>query len=352
LGQLSTDKTRADEAPNEATSLGGFVAGPENHLVEIAVRSVLQPSQPDFCPILLYGSSGTGKTHLARGVHVAWKTAYPRHPAVYVPAVDFARELADAIDTQTVDDFASHYRELALLIIDDLHLLRGKTAAQEELLHTVDALLDAEGRILMTSRCAPAELKALLPGLLGRILAGLAVPVVPPGLEARLTLLKQYARGRSVVLPDSAARLLARELVGTAPELSGALNRLELSARVDDQTIDAEAIRLDLSRREDLRKPTVHQIALATAKQFAVTLRTLRSASRRRAVVAARGVAMYLARNLTNESLSQIGQYFGGRDHTTVSYGCHKIEEMLKDDSSMRQAVVQLKEAIQSGRTH
>lgn len=318
----------------------GFIAGPENHLVELMVCRVLEGNTSEYFPIVVCGPSGVGKTHLARGIVARCKASLSNGQAVYVTAVDFARQLADAIETQTVDDFAKRCRTTPLFVLEDLQFLAGKLAAQTELVYTLDALRDAAACALVTCRLAPAALTGFLPGLKSRLVGGLSVPVLPPGREARLALLQRTTR-----LPGDAAELLADALHGPAPELFGAVNELLLSSDIEGRTIDVAAVRRFLDRRHH-PEPSIHRIALLAAKRFSVTLRDLRGSTRRRGVVAARGVAMYLARDLTGRSLREIGRYFGRRDHTTVSHGCRRVEALLQSDASLRYTVFQLQEEL------
>ena len=328
--------------------LGEFVVGPENRLVEVAVRSVLDDTNHAYNPLVLYGPSGTGKSHLALGLAAAWKARFRRRPVVHTMAIDFARELADAIQTRTVDDFGIRYRRASLLVVEDLGDLAGKQAAQRELRFTLDALVGAGGRVILTATAAAGQLVGIAPGLQSRLVAGLAVPLAPPGPDARLVILQRLARLRGMELSESVARLLADGLSVTVPELLGVLVRLEMLALVDGGVIDVESARRYLAERNGSRQPSLHEIALATARHFSLKLAELRSPSRRRAVVAARGVAIYLARQLTGQSLAQIGQYFGGRDHTTVSHGHRKTEERLETEPGIRHAVLELQERLQT----
>jgi chromosomal replication initiator protein len=359
--QAEPSATRQDAA---STSSGHFLAGPENRLVEVAVCSLLAAppdrlasvdSPPEslptvrYNPLVLYGPSGTGKSHLARGLAAAWKTRGHQR-VVCTSAVDFARELAEAIETQAVEEFRAKHRSAALLVVEDLGMLAtrkaGKLNAQEELIHTLDALLAEDRQVIVTASAAPEELPGILPALASRLIAGLTIPLAPPGPEARLAILQQLAACRQSELPESAARALAEGLSGTARELAGALMELEMRSPHRQGRIDLAAARQFLDRRNHARRPTLHQIALLTARHFSLRLSDLRSPARRRALVTARGVAVHLARRLTGETLERIGSYFGGRDHTTVLHSCRQIKTLMKDDSSIRQSVELLRETL------
>jgi chromosomal replication initiator protein len=401
-----------------------FLAGPENRLVEVAVRAVVEGVKGDslafadtktetapYNPLVFCGPSGLGKSHLVHGLVAAWKARFKgdsptfvdtktgavprdrRQRVVCTTAVDFARELAEAIESQGVDEFREKYRGAHLLIVEDLGMLptrkSGKLNAQEELLHTLDALVAENCWVVVTASAPPAALPGILPALQSRLTAGLVIPLAPPGVEARLAILRQLATARGLPLPEPVARVLAEGIVGTAPELAGSLVELAMSAidsereteEVGDlpeyrgdlphnvlktvepagnlpyntcpqphdlQTVqlDVEAARNFVAERSRTRQPTLHDIALATARHFSLRLSDLRSPVRRRVLVVARGVAIYLARRLTQESLQEIGRYFGGRDHTTVLHSCQKTTELLATDRAVREAIEQLQEDL------
>lgn len=348
-GHALSCEARPDGEPQRPSALGQFLAGPENRLVEPAVQAVLDRGTVPFNPLVFYGPSGTGKSHLARGLAAAWKNRFPGQRVAYAMAVDFARELADAIEAQAIEDFRERYRGAALAVFEDIGGLAGKDAAQEELLPTLDALLQNGAQVVATARTAPSTIRGLLPGLQSRLAGGLTVPLFPPGPAARLAIVQCLAQLREIELAEPVARLLAEGLSGTVPELLGALVQLEVPARHDRQTIDARAVRQYLAERNQAQRLQVREIALATARHFSLKLADLRGSSRRRPVVAARDVAMYLSRTITNESLYQIGQFFGGRDHTTVLHACRKTKELLRDDPAVRQAMHELQQKFQGG---
>jgi chromosomal replication initiator protein len=263
---------------------------------------------------------------------------------VYTTALDFARELNDAIETQAVEDFRDRYRRTSLFIVDDVGHLAEKLTAQRELVSMLDALEEDGTRAVLTAAAAPGQLPGLIPPLVSRLVGGLTVPLMRPAPGTRLEIVRRLAALRAIELEDSLIKVIADGLEGTVPELFGALVQLELSTQFEETAIDAEKIRQYLAQRNGATPPSLHEITLATARHFSLRVTDLRSASRRRAVVTARGVAMYLARTLTGMSLQQIGRYFGGRDHTTVSYGCSTTEKLLETEPSIREAVQQLQQ--------
>jgi chromosomal replication initiator protein len=267
---------------------------------------------------------------------------------MFTTATDFAREFADAVDTQAVEEFRRRYRTPALLVVEDLGRLQAKPAAQQELQHTLDVLLQTGRRAVLTALRSPPELSGLAPTLRSRLIQGLTVPLaVPEGLTRRV-LVRRLADCRGLPLPDEAVTLLADGLYGPVPKLSAALMQLQASADLEACPIDAERIRAFLARQRRLAAPRLQQIAATTARYFCVRVADLRSPSRRQTIVTARGVAMYLARLLTDESFRQIGQYFGGRDHTTILHGYRKTEQLLKTEPLIQKAVGELQEKLRT----
>ncbi len=331
-----------------------FLAGPENQLVEVAVRSVVDRQAVVYNPLVLYGPSGTGKSHIARGLASLWSGGKGdrsrRSRVVCTTAVDFARELAEAIEAQAVEEFRTKHRTADLLVFEDLGMLATrkseKLSAQEELIHTLDALLAEDRWVVVTAAAAPAELPGLMPALQSRLAAGLTIPLAPPGPAARLAVLRQLAAIRDIALPEPVVRLLAENLSGTTPELAGALTELTVSASFDAAPIDLQEVKRFLAEKSGPRQPSLHDIALATARHFGLRLSELKSPERRRALVAARGVAMYLARRWGEKSLEEIGRYFGGRDHTTVMHSCRTTGELVKHDPATHEAIERLRVAL------
>jgi len=329
-----------------------FVVGPENRLVEVAVRAVLedpplQAMSPCCNPLVLYGPPGTGKSHLARGLAGTLAARCGTRVVVYTTAVDFSRELADAIQAQAVSEFRRRNRRACLLVMEDIGYLVGKDAAQQELIYTLDAIVQAGNRIVLTTASAPALLPKIAPGLRSRLTAGLSVPLVPPGANARLVILQQLAALREMNLPEPSSRMLADALSVTVPQLLGALIELEKQAKSNGGLVDVQMTQQYLAERNGPGQVALQEIAAMTARSFSLRAPLLRGPSRRRTVVTARGVAMYLARQLTASSLRQIGHYFGGRDHTTVRHACRKTENLLKIEPTIRESVQRLRDKLQ-----
>lgn len=318
-----------------------FFAGPENALVEVAVRSVLDERTARFNPLVVCGPPGTGKSHLAWGIAAQWRSMF-RTRVVCLSAKEFAGELADAFEVNAVVEFRLKYRECSLLVLEDLQTLAGRSTAQIELIHTLDALLDRGSQVLLTASDPPTRLSQLHPLLASRLGAGLVVTLSPPGVEVRTRLLRHWAGLRCIELSESVARILAGEVHGSVPELCAAFAELESAARLNGVGIDAESARQYVRQRNAAAEPPLSAIAVQTARHFSLRLADLRGPSRRRAVVTARDVAMFLARRLTSHSLEQIGHYFGGRDHTTVLHGCRKTGNLLKTDPAVQRAIERL----------
>jgi chromosomal replication initiator protein len=338
-----------EEAPNPP-SLANFVAGQENRLVEVVMRAVLERSPDHYNPIFLYGPSGTGKSHLAQGLALAWKARHRRSHVQCTTVVDFARELAEAIESQGVEEFRAKYRQADFVVFEDIGELgqkrSEKLSAQEELSYTLDALVQHESWVIVTCSKSPAEIENILPTLQSRLMAGLTVPIAPPEFETRRTILERVVHDRQLKLPSSALHALAEGFDGTVPELLGALTQLELPARRKGKEIDSRTVRIFLDEKRREGRPEIPQIAATVAKHYGIKLSELRGSSRQRAVVSARSVAIYLTRRITRTSLDQIGQYFGGRDHTTMMHSCRKIEELIHAEPAFRMELEQLEKKL------
>jgi chromosomal replication initiator protein len=315
----------------------GFVAGPENRLAAQAIAWTIARSERSYSPLVLCGPPGTGKSHLARTL------ASSCEGCLYTTAADFARELAEAIDAQTVGEFQARYRSAAMLVLEDLGQLSDKRAALLELQHTLDALEAREAQAIVTSHIAPAEIPALPRSLVSRFSGGLIVNLSAPAVAARRILLDRFLASRGVRLTANALQTLTEKLGGSVAQLQGAAIRLAAAVGASDQAapiiVDLTTAKQFLDDRPRERRPDLREVGLTVAKFYGLKVTMLVSSSRRRQVVLARSVAIYLGRLLSGASLAALGRHFGGRDHTTALHSCRSIERRLPRDAQLRGAV-------------
>ncbi len=337
-----------------ASQPGKFVAGEENRLAAATIAAVLENPIPGdgpegYNPLVFFGPTACGKTLLINELAATWRRRHAELPVVCKPAVEFAQEFNEAVESQDVDQFRRTHRQAGLLIVEDIHRLQGKETAQRELRETVDAVARNRRRLVATATLPPGQWPGIMPDLQARLVAGLCVALVYPAIASRLAIIARLAAARQVDLSAEAASLLATSVAGPAVNLSGALNQLAFDASGGSgmtAKIAVADVRGFLSRRQGPRLPELREIALETARSFSLKVVQLRGPSRARAVVTARDVAMYVARRLTRNSLQQIGHYFGGRDHTTVLHGCRKTEALLNSEPTVQRAVEQVQNKL------
>lgn len=312
-----------------------FFAGPENGLAEVAVWAVVERPGSQYNPLVIAGETGLGKSHLARGLAAAFQTRYPRRPVVCQPALDFAREWTDALESQAIDGFRRRYHAARLIVLDDLTRLADHERAQQALVPLLDAAAADHRQVVVTAPSPPGRWVRMSAALQSRLEAGLCVRLVPPEKETRLALIRYLAGRRGLVLSEPVAGLLAGGLRGSVRELIGAVAAFDAAAKLEGQPIDAAAARAYLARRQPGTAPALSDLAAAVGRIFGLPVAQLRGRSQRQQAVSARGVAMYLARRHTELTLEQIGRYFGGRDHTTVLHQCRKTAQLLDTEPDM-----------------
>jgi len=326
----------------------GFLIGPENFLLEPVVQWAVDETMPEGAlPLTFFGPSGCGKTHLLQGIEDSWRKTNlsdaKKKRAFYLKAVDFARQFAAAIEARTVDDFRRRYREATLLLIDDLAAIEEKPLVQEELLFTMDVLLAAGRTIVFGDSRFPGEGGRYSERLTTRLLGGTTIPVSLPGMAVRLRFLRELSLAFRTVLPPMALEFAAKELPLPLPALYGLFAQMFFEAKVNGTKIDTAFVKKYLANRIIADRPTVAEIAKKTAKHFSLKLADLRGRSRSKTVAKARAVAVYLVRERTGLNLKEIGQYFDGRDHTTIQHLAESIEAALSTDRLLRDAVLRLR---------
>jgi len=349
LTRSSPGHRRGKSTPQAQRSTSpDFVAGPENAVAVEAVRGVLYATAGHYNPLVLYGASGVGKTHLAKGLAELWRRrpsgADPRNSVLVWNVADFTRSYAEAIETQAIDEWDDRLQQASLLVLDDLDQVRVKDAAQEELVKVIDQFTADHRPVIVTVKSPPERSKNFCSRLRGRLSAGLGVQIAPPGAAARESIIRQLCDLFEVNLDSTTVRDLASRAAATYPQLRGMV--LEMRTSMRDNQVDEDVLEKVIHRRSVANTPGFKTIATSTASYHGVTVSDLRSPSRRRQVVLARGVAMLLARELTQASYHRIGTYFGGRDHTTVLHGCRQTILRGEHDERIRSALHELREQL------
>jgi chromosomal replication initiator protein len=308
-----------------------FVAGPENRLVASAVNRLLNTATiaaaaDKFTPkvLALFGPSGVGKTHLARGLVRHWQEQLGDEISLYVTAADFRRYFLQAIDTNTVEEFRRQFRSHRLLAIDDLHQLPADAYLSQELRSTLDACDELDATVVVTSNRPADTLSNLPPDVRSRLASGLTLQLAAPGFAARMSIIRHASTALGRTLSGDAEQQLANGLRGTAPEVFGALFEFWAAAPTDG-TCDATRTQRLLAARA-ARRPTLREIIAVVAKYTNVPQKQLKSGSRKQSIVLARAIVVYLARELSAISYDQIGRALGGRDHSTIMHNFRKID--------------------------
>ena len=342
--RASSKRTR----PPLGVRLREYIGGQENILVR-AVMDYPPKELARYHPLVLFGPSSTGKTLLVAGIASRWMRRRPTGRTLVVTGTEFARDYRNATQTDSLGDFRQKYRSCSLLVIDDLDGLGGRSSAQIELIHTLDSLTERRRWLIATLKQSPADAHGLLPRLASRLASGLTIPLQPPGLAARRLLLRRLAQLRGIELPGPVCDLVAEFLpqqaahLPTVPHLDAAVSRLATFAKKEKKRcIDEDLARRWLVTQHDSPNVELAQVVREVSKYFKLKAADLRGPTRLRCVVRARGVAMWLARALTDNSLAQVGRYFGNRDHTTVLHACRKTDALIQTDPAIRRAVDEL----------
>ena len=330
--------SEARTGPNE------FIAGPENRLAVEALSPFLTKQRTWSSPLVLYGPHASGKSHLARGLAAWWRERFHDERVVCTSGAEFAQDYAAAVEQLELEHWRREIRDANLLIVDDLGQLAEKRGAQQELAHSLDMLADRDAAVVITARTLPNHWPTLAANLRSRLSSALAVLLSHPGPGARRVILEQIANRQT--LSPQALRHLADGWTASVPMLVAALRALELEARRQGQPLDTRHIHDLITAHGDSRVPSLQEIGTRTAKHFELKLSDLKGPRRMQSLVAARGVAMYLARRLTNKSYQQIGKFFGGRDHATVIHGCEQVEKLMRRDRTTRLAIAELRRGL------
>lgn len=338
-------ETTHNSSLNPRYTFENFVVGPSNRLAHAASLAVAEKPAQAYNPLFLYGGVGLGKTHL---LHAIGNMCHRRGLQVlYVSSEEFTNDLINAIRSHTTQAFREKYRSIDVLLVDDIQFIAGKESTQEEFFHTFNTLHGQDKQIIISSDRPPKALVTLEERLCSRFEWGLTADIQPPDFETRLAILRSKAERLGCGLSDELTALIARRVQSNIRELEGALTRVAAFADLSGLPITPQLVDTALAdllpRRSEVRPD---EIVRRVAETFGVSVESMLGRDRSRLVALPRQVAMYLLREEANISLPQIGETLGGRDHTTVMYGCDKVAEMLEKDDRLRRQVIEIKERL------
>ena len=325
-----------------------FIVGKPNELAHAAALRVADSDAVAFNPLFLYGGVGLGKTHLMHAIAWAIRERTPQRKVLYMSAEKFMYQFVRALRFKDTMSFKEQFRSVDVLMIDDIQFICGKESTQEEFFHTFNALIDQNKQVIVSADKSPSDLEDMKERLRSRLGWGLVADLHPTTYELRLGILEQKREMLKREIPQNILEFLAHKITSNVRELEGALNRIIAHFELTGSSITIEGAQdllQDLLRAND-RRVSVEDIQRKVAEHYNIRLSDMHSPRRARMVARPRQIAMYLAKALTEHSLPEIGRKFGGRDHTTIMHGVRRIEELIVNDSSIREDVELLRRAI------
>ncbi|MBN1852304.1 MAG: ATP-binding protein [Pirellulales bacterium] len=351
-----------DQRPRESVGLDWncYFCGPENRLAEYVLNRILAwmipsngqeagyPASADpfpINPLVFFGPTGCGKTHMARGLYLQWRASFGADEAVYSTAIDFARSVTSADDASSRTHLLKSFCRPSLVVLDDLDKFPNRPSLHWGLRRVMDTIANQGGLLIATSSAAPECILCLPPAIRSRLAQGSVIPIALPGVAVRRELARRLAHGRGMTLTDRELSAVAGSFDVSPRSIARRLNHLERSRNSRDVDYPSRTILDSSDDPGQIDKPLIPILPTITAtiaRYFKLTPWELKSQSRRHTIVHARGIAMYLARELTDTSLSKIGHEFGNRDHSTVLHACRKIADLISRDETTRTTVAEL----------
>ena len=349
----ASPRKQSDRFTSDEFTFDTFVVGPSNKLAYAASQAVAEHPAQNYNPLLIYGDSGLGKTHLIYAIANVIRRNDPRSKIAYVKGDDFTNELVDAIREGKTAEMREKYRQADLLLVDDIQFIAGKKQTQEEFFHTFNNLYESGRQIVLTSDRPPSEMTQLEDRLRTRFEWGLLVDVAPPDFETRLAIVKNKAALLGMELPDKISAYIAENVTANVRQLEGTINKILaykdlLGNDADEETV-TRAMQ-DILKRSNEYIPTPEAILEYISKYYNLEESVIRGQQRIRDAVQARQIAMYLIRSMTNLSLDDIGKVFDNRDHSTVLYSIQQVEKKMKKDPAFAETVKEIKTNINSKR--
>lgn len=336
---------------NYRYNFDNFVVGPGNRFAHAAAIAVTESPARAYNPLFIYGSVGLGKTHLLQAIAHETLKKNPDTKVVYISSEKFTNQLITAILEKGTQAFREKYRNVDMLLVDDIPFIANKEATQEEFFHTFNALYDAHKQIVVTSDRPPKDISSLEERLVSRFEWGLVTDIQPPDLETRIAILRKKLESHPKPVPDEVTLFIASRIKSNIRELEGALIRVLAYSSLTDKHLDAALAQevLKDSLAEEVHKINIDMVQKRVAEYFDLSVSDMRVKKRTKAVAYPRQIAMYLVRQLTEHSLPEIGEYFGGRDHTTVLHAVNKIESEIKVKGETKKLLDLLVEKIRNG---
>jgi chromosomal replication initiator protein len=335
---------------NNENTFTTFVSGPCNRLPHAACLAVSEAPGRSYNPLFIHGNAGLGKTHLLQATCHKIAHDMPATSICYLSCESFVNHFIEAVERGKLHEFRYRYRHADVLVIDDIQFLSGHEQTQEEFFHTFNTLYQSQRQIILSSDRGPGEMSDLEERLVSRFNWGLVARMDRPCYETRVAIVKSKARLRSISLPEDVVCFIAGAIDTNARELEGAISKIAMLAKVSDRAMDLDLAREAMGTEPagTSREVTIEDILNAVISRYGVRLSDLQSKKRSRSITFPRQVCMFLARNLTNHSLEEIGGYFGGRDHTTVLYANKTIDKLRQDDPQFQATLELLSQQIRA----
>jgi len=337
----SSHRSTVDQ-PDPRYTFESFVVGASNQFAHASALAVAEQPAKQYNPFFIYSPPGLGKTHLLHAIGNRWLQKNPNGRVAYLSAEKFVNELIDSLQHKRMAHFRAKYRDsFDIILMDDIQFIAGKNTSEEEFFHTFNALHSSKRQIVLTSDRPPKEIEKLEERVRTRFEWGLVADIGMPEIETRIAILKSKAERDDIYLPDDVATFIASFVKSNVRELEGVLIRLQAQASLTGAEISLEMAKHELKTAipEESTHYTVESIQGAVARHFHIKVQDLRSTSKARKVALPRQIAMYLMRKYTELGLVEIGEYFGGKNHTTIMYACEKIEAELETNGEIREAV-------------